>query len=162
LDTRIFCQQQLKKNRPKYVLSTQLRDFEIVAREYARHPEAKSPAPDGSPCTASTLKLLRRRPIRALLPFRYIGKEVDRQAQNDVNVPSDVKPLEYQSDGEKLIEKPGQNRYTAHVVEQQLEKLPVTEQACRTGLDRNTIRRARRGERVHMNMHMKLLKLASS
>jgi hypothetical protein len=39
-------------------------------------------------------------------------------------VSSDVKPLEDQSDGEKLIEKPGQDSYTAHVVEQQLEKLP--------------------------------------
>jgi len=47
------------KERPKYILSSQVRDFDMVFREYTQHPEAKSLAPDGSPCTGTTRGLLR-------------------------------------------------------------------------------------------------------
>lgn len=51
--------------------------FRIVLRQYLRHPEAKSLAPDGTVCTGDTVGLLRRASIAAgeLVP---IGKETDR------------------------------------------------------------------------------------
>jgi hypothetical protein len=45
------------------------------------HPEDKSLGPDGSPCHEYTRGLLLRRPVVAMLPFEYIGKEVERRTQ---------------------------------------------------------------------------------
>jgi hypothetical protein len=45
------------KKRPKYVLSTQLRDLEQVFRDYVQHPESKSLAPDGSMCVSKYPRL---------------------------------------------------------------------------------------------------------
>jgi hypothetical protein len=52
----------------------------VIWRHYL-HPEDKSLAPDGEPCNAYTRGLLLRRPIRAMTPFVFIGKEIDRRAQ---------------------------------------------------------------------------------
>jgi hypothetical protein len=51
--------------------------FRIILRQYLRHPEVKSLAPDGSACAGSTRGLLRRASIHAgeIVP---IGKESDR------------------------------------------------------------------------------------
>jgi len=42
------------------------------------HPEAKSLAPDGTPCTADTRGLLQRAHVIAG-EIRYVGKETDRK-----------------------------------------------------------------------------------
>jgi hypothetical protein len=52
--------------------------FARLLIEYQLHPEAKSLAPDGTPCVADTNGLLRRADITAG-EFRYIGKETDRK-----------------------------------------------------------------------------------
>jgi len=52
----------------------------VIWRHYL-HPEDKSLSPDGKPCEAYTRGVLSRRPIRAIIPFDYIGKEIDRRAQ---------------------------------------------------------------------------------
>ncbi len=52
--------------------------FARLIIEYQKHPEAKSLAPDGTPCVAETIGLLRRAQITAG-EFRYIGKETDRK-----------------------------------------------------------------------------------
>lgn len=149
----------------KYILSSQVRDFDMVFREYTQHPEAKSLAPDGSPCTGTTRGLLRRRPIEASTPFVPIGKEVDRSMQDDLNVFSDVRPIEYQPIVQNQPRKPEiwpeGHRYIARVLEKNIERLSTKELARKTGLDRNTIRRVRRGERVQPKTRLKLLKLAS-
>lgn len=41
------------------------------------HPEDKSLGPDGEACNEYTRGLLKRRPVLAMLPFEYIGKEVE-------------------------------------------------------------------------------------
>ena len=46
--------------------------------EYQEHPEAKSLAPDGTPCEADTNGLLRRAHVIAG-ELRYVGKETDRK-----------------------------------------------------------------------------------
>jgi hypothetical protein len=52
----------------------------VIWRHYL-HPEDRSLSPDGKPCEAYTRGVLSRRPIRAIIPFDYIGKEIDRRAQ---------------------------------------------------------------------------------
>jgi hypothetical protein len=135
----------------------------MVFREYTQHPEAKSLAPDGSPCTGTTRGLLRRRPIEAITPFRFIGKEVDRRMQDDLNVFSDVRPIEYQpvvqSQPRRLEIWPEGHHYIARTLEKTLEKLSTKELARKTGLDRNTIRRVRRGNRVRRRTRVRLSKV---
>jgi hypothetical protein len=46
--------------------------------QYQQHPEAKSLAPDGTPCVAETRVLLQRAHVIAG-EIRYIGKETDRK-----------------------------------------------------------------------------------
>jgi len=46
--------------------------------QYKQHPEAKSLAPDGTPCGADTNGLLKRAHVIAG-EIRYVGKETDRK-----------------------------------------------------------------------------------
>src|SRR5260370_40252627 len=55
----------------------------MVFRQYLRHGESKSFAPDGTPCKADSAGLLRRYPVAAT-GFHLIGKETERGwEQND-------------------------------------------------------------------------------
>ncbi len=68
----------------------------IIWRHYL-HPEDKSLSPDGKPCDAYTRGILLRRPIRAIIPFGYIGKEIERRAQEgeDVGLLERSGPIQY-------------------------------------------------------------------
>jgi hypothetical protein len=57
----------------------------VIWRHYL-HPEDKSLSPDGKPCDAYTRGLLMRRPIQAMTPFIFIGKEIERRAQEGEDV----------------------------------------------------------------------------
>ncbi|HYL16340.1 MAG TPA: hypothetical protein VEV41_25120 [Terriglobales bacterium] len=57
----------------------------VLWRHYL-HPEDKSLAPDGLRCGPYTSGLLLRRPIQAITPFRTIGKEVERTAQEGEDI----------------------------------------------------------------------------
>jgi hypothetical protein len=52
--------------------------FSRLLIDYQEHPEAKSLAPDGTPCKPDTRGLLKRTHVIAS-EFRYIGKETDRK-----------------------------------------------------------------------------------
>jgi hypothetical protein len=52
--------------------------FARLLTQYQDHPEAKSLAPDGTPCKADTKGLLKRAHVIAG-EFRYVGKETDRK-----------------------------------------------------------------------------------
>ena len=136
-----------------YLLSTQLRDFDQVFREYFRHPEFKSLAPDGSPCVADTHGLLRRRPIEAIMPFNLMGKEVDRHKQDDVNVLSDIRPLQYEQSG-------GSSGILDPISIRRLQAQPRRHVMRITGLSQHAIERALRGERIQARTLLKLLKMA--
>jgi hypothetical protein len=149
-----------KTKAAKYLLAAQLRDLEQVFRDY---PEAKSLAPDGSPCRAATHGLLRRRPIHGLAPFRLMGKEIDRSIQDDFAVFSDSKPLEY---GPQPLDQ-ANVRLSTHgaiteMLKQRIQAISIKELARQTGVDRNTIRRVLRGERVHSKTRAKLLKAVAN
>jgi hypothetical protein len=58
--------------RPRTV---RVRTYEDVLDGYVRHPESKSLGPAGEPVSARTAGLLRRRPVEAIPPVGYIGKE---------------------------------------------------------------------------------------
>ena len=57
---------------PGYV---RLKTYRDVLERYEFHPEPKSLGPDGEPCSERTVGLLARRPVRAVGPPQYIGKE---------------------------------------------------------------------------------------
>jgi hypothetical protein len=86
--------------------------------------------------------------------------------QDDLNVFSDVRPIEYQPVVQSQTRRgevwPEGHHYIASVLEKNVEKLSTKELARKTGLDRNTIRRVRRGERVHPKTRLKLLKVAAN
>ena len=115
----------------------------VIWRHYL-HPEDKSLAPDGGPCDAYTRGLLLRRPVTAMTPFVFIGKEIERRAQEGEDV--------------SLIDTTGPIKYHRH---QTLKTHPCApelvkrlngfslSQLERSGLSRDTIIKARRGERVH-------------
>ncbi len=52
--------------------------FARLLLQYQQHPEAKSLAPDGTPCGPDTRGLLKRAHVTAG-EFRYVGKETDRK-----------------------------------------------------------------------------------
>jgi len=66
--------------------------FSRLLVQYRDHPEAKSLAPDGSPCRADTKGLLRRAHIVAG-EFRYVGKETDRKWEEG----DDISVLEFKA-----------------------------------------------------------------
>lgn len=68
----------------------------VLWRHYL-HPEEKSLGPSNEPCDGSTRGLLRRRPLKAIIPFNLIGKEVERRAQEgeDVSVLENTGPIRY-------------------------------------------------------------------
>jgi hypothetical protein len=115
----------------------------VLWRHYL-HPEDKSLAPNGELCAAYTCGLLQRRPIKALLPFVLIGKEIERKSQEgeEISVLENVGPIQY-SQRQTLKTRPCAPALVKRLSQFSLKQLEGS------GLTRDTIIRARRGERVH-------------
>jgi hypothetical protein len=122
--------------------------FEIIFAQYSRHPEAKSLAPDGGQCTATSEGLLQRYPITASA-FHFIGKETERSWEQADDI-STLLPALVQYDPDRT----GSKRSGQLAI-----NLPSAALARETGLSRNTILRVRRGEAVHPRS-LKLIKMA--
>jgi hypothetical protein len=77
--------------------------FGYVLRLYPCHPESKSLAPDGTPCSTTTNGLLQRAFVRAGV-YRYVGKETDRRWEQgeDLSLTS-FSPVEYSATGKMAI-----------------------------------------------------------
>ena len=82
-----------EKNPPTEVVFPS--QFARLLIEYQEHPEAKSLAPDGTPCEADTSGLLQRTHVIAG-ELRYVGKETDRKWEegDDMSI-LDFKATEY-------------------------------------------------------------------
>jgi hypothetical protein len=113
--------------------------FEMVFRQYHRHPESKSFAPDGTPCKTASAGLLKRYPVTAT-GFHLIGKETERgwEQNDDIStlMPSLVR---YGVDSGMADER----------LRKRLLEIPLAFLEHETGLSRHTIVRARRGQHVH-------------
>jgi hypothetical protein len=79
-----------EKNPPHNVVFPS--QFARLLIEYQEHPEAKSLAPDGTPCEAHTKGLLQRAHVAAG-EFRYVGKETDRKWEEG----DDIRVIEFKT-----------------------------------------------------------------
>ena len=123
----------------------------VIWRHYL-HPEDKSLSPDGKPCEAYTRGVLLRRPIRAIIPFDYIGKEIERRAQ--------------EGEDPSLLEHSGPIRYgPRHRAKTRAADARSIEKARQFGLrqlmresgaSQHATERFLRGERVHPGTRAKL------
>jgi hypothetical protein len=110
--------------------------FRRLVTEYQEHPEAKSLAPDGTPCQPGTSGLLKRAHIIAG-EFRYVGKETDRKWEES----DDISVIEF-----KTVEYGRTRRVVAsEEVKNEIERIGIKPCARESGVDRNYIRKVLRG-----------------
>jgi len=112
--------------------------FEMIFSQYHRHPEYKTLGPDGKTCQADTQGLLNRSPVTATR-FRFIGKKPNA-AGSRLGIISTLLPS---------LKRYEQKTGTAtQLMRERLQKMSLNALQKETGLSRNTILRARRGQRV--------------
>jgi hypothetical protein len=116
------------------------------------HPEDKSLGPDGEPCNEYTRGLLKRRPVRAMFPFEYIGKEVERRAQEgeDVAVLEGEGPIRYGS-RRKAKTRPADLALIAKG-----RRFGLRQLVRDSGASQHAAERYLRGERVHPGTRARL------
>jgi hypothetical protein len=119
--------------------------FERLLVQYQEHPEAKSLAPDGTPCKSDTKGVLKRAHIVAG-ELRYIGKETDRKWEegDDVSV-LEFKATEYGRS--KMV-------VASEEVKKTIKDIGINECARESKFDRkNFIRKLVRGIPVKRNSY---------
>jgi hypothetical protein len=114
--------------------------FGYILRLYPCHPESKSLAPDGSPCSATARGLLQRAGVTAE-KFRYVGKETDRRWEQgeDLRLTS-FSPVEYSASGKMAVA-------DAALLEE-MSKRPMREMIRQTGLSQHTLEAIRERKAV--------------
>ncbi len=111
--------------------------FGYILRLYALHPESKSLAPDGTPCSGNTRGLLQRAHV-TVARHRYIGKETDRRwDQGEDLTLLTFAPTEFDAIG-KIAR-------ADEALMAKLTTVPIKEAVRKTKMDRNTIRKIIRG-----------------
>lgn len=108
------------------------------------HPEDKSLSADGQRRNAHTRGLLIRRPIQAMNPFLFIGKEIERKAQEgeDISAVENSGPVTYQPHRT-------QNTYAADSgIVLRAKRFPLRQIMRESGLSQHTVERFLRGGRV--------------
>ncbi len=123
----------------------------VLWRHYL-HKEEKSLAPDGERSDASTRGLLLRRPIQAMTPFVYIGKEIERRAQEgeDIGIVEPSGPIKYQ---------PGQTARTRAAdagVIRRARRFPLRQLMRESGASQHSTERFLDGDRVHPATRVRL------
>lgn len=123
----------------------------VLWRHY-QHPEDKSLGPDGKRCGQYTSGLLHRRPVRAMTPFEFIGKEVERRAQEgeDISVIEGGGPIKYQAG------QTAKTRAADALLVKKLWQFSIRQLVKASGLSRDTIIQARRGARLHPETRARL------
>jgi hypothetical protein len=119
--------------------------FARLLVQYQEHPESKSLAPDGTPCSANTRGLLQRAHIVAG-DLRYVGKETDRKWEEG----DDPSVLEFQSTeygrATKVV--------ASEEVKSDIRKIGINKCARESRFDRkNFIRKLIRGLPVKRNSY---------
>jgi hypothetical protein len=110
-----------------------------VLLRYIAHPEAKSLAPNGTPVTSTTIGLLARRPVEAVRPARYVGKEANRIDEREHGLLDNVS--DYRTEYTNL----GADDWTQLVVPV-LTRIPRTRVVEASGLNLRSIQRVLAGK----------------
>jgi len=115
------------------------------------HKEDKALGPDGYPCGEYTRGFLKRRPVVALLPFEYIGKEVERRAQEgeDVAVLEGKGPIHYGPRGS------AKTRAADATLIAKARRYGLRELMRESGASQHATERFLSGERVHPRTRLK-------
>lgn len=121
--------------------------FEMKFGQYSKHPENKSLAPDGTPCSSETTGLLKRYPVTAL-QFSLMGKETERGWEQSEDISTLLPTLKHYGEKQNSADEGLRTR---------LNQIPLAFLQIQTGLSRHTIVRARRGQPVHKTS-LRLLK----
>jgi hypothetical protein len=118
--------------------------FRRLLVQYQEHPEAKSLAPDGTPCKSDTKGLLKRAHIVAG-EHRYVGKETDRKWEegDDISV-LEFKTTEYGRS--KMV-------FASEEVKSDIEKIGIKKCARESGFARFVLRKLLRGRTVRRNSY---------
>jgi hypothetical protein len=126
-----------------------VKTYRDVLDDYRRHPESKSLAPDGTPCTGLTVGLLRRRPVTALY-LTHVGKESNQLEEVEAGLVHDPEEVytEYQD--------PAHDPWATLAVPV-LKQMPRPQLETATGLDRSTLTRLRNGSTQPRTMHRETL-----
>ena len=124
--------------------------FGDVVGSYILHPEAKSLAPDGTPCDSRTRGLLIRTPVLAAHGFGYSGKETDRrlEREEDFSLLTSRLAVYRPNETERPVAEQGLRRKAS--------QWGITELANATGISERTIKRIRNGMRVRLGTVVKL------
>src|SRR5713226_2183563 len=128
--------------------------FAHLLIQYQQHPEAKSLAPDGTPCTAETKGLLQRAHVMSE-EIRYIGKETDHKwEQGDGISLLEFAATEY---GRKCMV------VTSEDVKAQISIIGINKCARESGFDRkNFIRKLIRDIPVKRNSYAEFVRWLES
>jgi hypothetical protein len=128
--------------------------FAHLVVQYQQHPEAKSLAPDGTPCGAETKGLLRRAYVLAG-EIRYVGKETDRKFEegDEISV-LEFAATEYGRKGKVVA---------TEDVKRQIKNIGINKCARESGFHRaNFIRKLMRGGPVKRNSYNEFVRLLST
>jgi hypothetical protein len=125
----------------------------VIWRHYL-HPEDKSLSPDGEPCNAYTRGHLLRRPITAMSPFIFIGKEIERRGQEgeDPSLLENSGPIQYGR------HKTANTRAADAGLIRRARRFPLRRLMRESGVSQHAIERFLYGDRVHPATRMKLEK----
>lgn len=118
------------------------------------HPEDKSLAPDGQRCNPYTRGLLISRPIQAMNPFQFIGKEIERKAQEceDISVVENSGPITYQA----------HRTHNTHAADPGLilraRRFPLRQLSRESGVSQHAVERFLDGGRVFPKTRARMMK----
>jgi hypothetical protein len=114
--------------------------FGYVLRLYRHHPESKSLAPDGTPCSGNTCGLLQRASVTAIKP-RYVGKETDRRWEQGEDLSLvHFTPVEYSPLGKVVV--------ADAALLSEMAKHAMRELMRKTGLSQHTLEAIRQSRPV--------------
>jgi hypothetical protein len=114
--------------------------FGYILRLYPIHPEYKSLAPDGAPCSGNTRGLLQRMHVVAT-QSRYIGKETDRRWDHGHDFSLMTFKPAYFDEFDKMVK-------ADQALIERIATMPINILTRKANVDRNTIRKILRGSPV--------------
>ncbi len=124
------------------------RTYAQVLYLYTKHPEAKSLAPDGSPCACDTRGLLKRSSVVAV-SRRYVGKETDRRWEQG----EDFSLVEFTS-----VEYQQSKQVATEDLKEGILKVGIRKLERDAGVSHHTIDKILKGERVRRKTLAKIIK----